>query len=135
MDSSLVPVIDGTVVTGRILDGPVRLWYAVTDASGMIMGAAAMPEAMPWQWRDGHLCLVYTGLRVVMTRPGWYAYGVICAVSESEQAAPFVPVWKVGLGESRELRAGDDLVVADGMIGIIPDFPVHSGPFGGPGPG
>jgi hypothetical protein len=118
MDSPAVP---GRVVSSRILDGPVRLWFAVTDADGRIMGAAPMPVPMPWLWRGGQLCLAYTGLRIVMTRPGRYSDGLICAVTEGEQAAPFVPMWQVSLGKPEDMRAGDDVWIGDGVIVIIPE--------------
>jgi hypothetical protein len=138
MDSSPVPVLAGRVLGGRIPDGPVTLWFAVTDAAGAIMGAARMPVPMPWRWQHGRLCAAYSGLRVIMTRPGWYAYGVICAVSGAEQVTPFMPLWRVSLGKPQELRAGDDLTVAEGVIAIIPDPAVpgddRPGPSAAPGP-
>ena len=135
VNSFLEPVLQGRVLGGRIPDGPVTLWYAVTDAGGMVMGTAPMPPMMPWRWQDGRLCLAYSGLRVVITRPGWYAYGLICAVSDGEQATPFIPLWRVSLGKPQELRAGDDIYILDGVIAISPDDDARPGPGTAPDPG
>jgi hypothetical protein len=135
MDSFPEPVLQGQVLGGRIPDGPVTLWYDVTEADGTVMGTAPMPATMPWRWRGGRLCLVYSGLRVVIARPGWYVYGVIYAVPGSEQAAPSIPLWQVSLGKSQQLRAGDDIHILDGMIAITPDYAARPGQGIAPDPG
>ena len=102
-------------------DGPVELWFAVYDAGGVLLGAAPATQPASWLWRDGRLCLAYGHVRVELSRPGIYDHAVICAVSALPQGSPFRPLWRISLGEPRELRAGDDIHILDGVVAILPD--------------
>lgn len=104
-------------------DGPVELWVAVYAGEGLLMGAAPMTEPLAWLWRGGQLCLAYGPVRVIMRQPGTYSYGMICAVTAGEQAAPFAPLWRIGLGKPQEMRPGDDVHILDGVIALIPLSP------------
>lgn len=124
MSVELVPVVGAPMP-----EGPVVLGIAVFTAGGELMGAARCPAPPAWLWRDGRLCVAYGEVRVVMRRRGWYAYGVICAMPAVITGAapaggvvqlPLVPLWRIGLGESHELRAGDDMHVLDGLVAIVP---------------
>lgn len=110
-------------------DGPVSLWFVVFSADGRIMGAARASLAPEWQWRGGRLCIGYGHVRVVMAEPGWYDSAVIVAVPQAAEVAalgvpaeatPYAPMWRIGLGEPRELRAGDDMHILDGVLAIEP---------------
>ncbi len=114
-------------------DGPVELWFAVYDAGGVLLGAAPATRDPAWVWRGGRLCLAYGRVRVEMDRPGVYDYAVICAVSLLPGGSPFAPLWRIGLGEPHELRAGDDIHILDGVVAILPGG--VSGETGGPAGG
>lgn len=116
MTAELIPL-------GDVPDGPVELWFAVYDAGGTLLGAAPATGPLTWCWRDGRLCLAYGHVRVVLSRPGVYDHAVICAVSVMPQGSPFAPLWRIGLGEPHELRAGDDIHILDGVVAIIPGDP------------
>jgi hypothetical protein len=100
-------------------DGRAELWFAVFTADWTFMGAAPAPGPV-LVWKDGHLCLSYSPLVVVIRVPGWYKTGVICAVMPG--ARQYRPLWPVSLGEPRELRAGDTITVTEGLIKIHPDL-------------
>ena len=111
-------------------DGPVSLWFVVFSTDGRIMGAARASLDPGWEWRGGRLCIGYGHVRVVMSWSGWYDSAVIVAVPQAAEvdavaglpadATPYAPMWRIGLGEPRELRAGDDLHILDGVLAIVP---------------
>ncbi len=104
--------------------GPVQLWFAVFTGDGELMGAE--PVTRPrWQWRDGCLCLGYSPVHVTVARPGRFSTGLICAVSPG--TGIFRPLWPVSLGPGRDMRAGDNITVEDGVIALRPELP---GPHG-----
>jgi hypothetical protein len=102
-----------------IPDGPVNLWIAVTSTTGEIMGAAPAKTAATWLWRDGRLCLGYGPVSVVVTRAGRYASGLICAVSPDTRT--FRPMWRITLGRSRYLDAGQVIHILDGVVALTPE--------------
>lgn len=108
--------------SGRAMpDGPVELWFAVYTAGGTLMGSAPATAPLAWYWRDGQLCVAYGPVHVVMSRPGRFEYAMICAVSAMPQGSPFAPVWRISLNPKNELRAGDTMEIADGVIALLPD--------------
>jgi hypothetical protein len=145
MDSSALPGLRNlpALATRPMPDGPVVLWIAVFTAAGELMGAAPAELRPAWLWRDGRLCVAYGPVTVTVFSPGWYAFGVICAVPLSELGAshsrvsrmPFVPLWRISLGEPQELRAGDNIHVLDGVVAIIPEYGDRPGPEPAPPPG
>jgi hypothetical protein len=104
-------------------DGPVSLWIVVFGEDDTLMGASPATGPLTWLWRDGRLCLAYGAITVRVVRPGWYACGVIGAVSEGEQVAPLYPMWQIGLGKPQQMRVGDHIHILDGVVAITPDEP------------
>lgn len=100
-------------------DGPVSLWIAVFDQAGGLLGAAPATGPLCWLWRNGALCLAYGRVAVTSLRAGRYDHGVICAVAEDAPA--WRPMWRIGLGEPADLRAGDVVHVLDGVVAITPE--------------
>jgi hypothetical protein len=103
----------------------VHLAVIVFAGDGEMLGSARVTRVPRWLWRDGRLAVSYTPVRVVLDRGGAYSTGLICAVSDATGA--YVPLWPVSLGRPQELRAGDNILISDGIIAIIPDLP---GPHG-----
>jgi hypothetical protein len=106
-------------------DGPVHLVIIVFAGDGEMMGSAPVTRQPRWLWRDGRLGIVYSPVRVVLHRGGAFSTALICAVSED--TGTYVPLWPVSLGPPQEMRAGDFITIADGIIAITPDLP---GPHG-----
>lgn len=102
-------------------DGPVELWVAVFADDGHFMGAERTQERPAWRWRHGTLAMDYSPVRVVMRHGGRYHTGVLCAVNPAARA--YRALFAVSLGEPRKLRAGDDMLISDGVIAIRPDPP------------
>ena len=105
--------------------GPVQLWFAVFTDDGELMGAEPVTRQPRWLWRDGCLCLGYSPLTVTVTRAGRFSTGLICAVSPD--TGVFRPQSPLSLGPGQDMRAGNTITVADGVIAIHPELP---GPHG-----
>jgi hypothetical protein len=127
MGGELVPVSRRLVrasATAPVPDGPCALLFVVTTADGQVMGAAEAEHAPAWEWRGGRLCLAYGPVRVVVQVPGRYAYAVMCAVPAEGMAGPgplpFAPLFLISLGEPKELPAGADIEILDGVLAIEP---------------
>lgn len=101
---------------GELPDGPAELWMAVFSTAGEFMGAAPARRTPAWRWRNGRLCLDYSPVRIVLRTGGWYETGVLCAVVPGARA--YRPLVRLPLGKPAELRAGDVITVADGVIEI-----------------
>jgi hypothetical protein len=110
---------------GEMTAGPVHVVVIVFTDDGEFMGAAPAARQPRWLWRDGCLCIDYSPVTVTAVRPGRYGTGLICAVSPG--TGIYQPLWPVSLGPSHELRRGDDIIITDGVIAIIPELP---GPHG-----
>ena len=104
---------------GPMPDGPVQLWVVVFDAAGRFMGAEATTPFPRWRWRRGLLAMDYSPVRVVMANGGWYHTGFLVAVNP--EARTWRAMFALSLGEPRELRAGDDITISDGVIAITPE--------------
>lgn len=108
---------------GNPPDGPVELWFFVFATDGSFMGAAQARQQPSWLWRDGRLCCDYSPVRVSVQYRGMYATALICAVAGDR----YRPLWPLSLGEPQELRSGDNITIANGVISLIPELP---GPHG-----
>ena len=108
-------------------EGPVELWLAVASDEGAVMGAGPMTETPSWCWKDGRPAISYGPVRILIQRRGRYARGLIVAVSrESGAWAPVCPIGLSG-GKRRELRAGDEMTMVDGVLALYPEL--HSPAF------
>lgn len=122
--ASLRPAVSSWRQSG-MTDGPVHLAVIVFTDDGELMGSAAVTRQPEWLWRDGRLCIRYSPVTVIITRPGRFKTGLICAVSPDDGA--YQPLWPVSLGPPQEMRAGENITITDGVIFIIPHLP---GPHG-----
>lgn len=100
-------------------DGPAELWFLVFATDGAFMGAAPAPVPAVWLWRNGHLCLDYSPVRITVRHGGFYGTGLICAVS----GQAYRPLWPLSLGTPQKLRAGDFITITDGVIILTPELP------------
>jgi hypothetical protein len=117
VDGELELASAGVELPGPVMpDGPVVLGIAIFTEAGEYMGAARCDWPPEWLWRDGMLCVAYGPCQVIVRRPGRYSYGMICAVA----GRVAVPLWRIGLGEPQQMRAGDDINVLDGVVAIEP---------------
>jgi hypothetical protein len=99
------------------------MWLAVASDEGTVMGAGPMTQAPAWCWKDGRPAIGYGPVRIRIQRRGRYARGLIVAVSrESGAWAPVCPIDLSG-GKHRELRAGDEMTMADGVLALYPELP------------
>ena len=104
-------------------EGPVELWLIVAGDDGTVMGAGPMTQAPSWCWKDGRLAIDYSPVRIPIRQRGRYARGLIVAVSrESGTWAPFCPVGLSGGRKDRELRAGDEMTMTDGVLALYPEL-------------
>lgn len=112
-------------LAGNLPDGPAELWFAVFADDGAFMGAAPAAGTPRWLWRDGRLCCDYSPVRITVRHPGRYQTGLICAVSLETRT--YRPLWPLSLSPPGELRHGDSITIADGIIALTPELP---GPHG-----
>jgi hypothetical protein len=101
---------------GNLPNGPVTLWMAVFSDDHRLMGAAPMTGQPAWIWRDGQVAIDYGTVVVEVLQPGRYADAVIVAVASGR----YQPVFRIGLGEGRDMRAGWTITIRDGAMAFHP---------------